>query len=59
MEALIPLLIQYAIQYGIPAVLALIETLKKKEMTWEEIQAAFAVAETPYGLTPEITDKKG
>lgn len=51
---LLPILIEYAITYGIPAVISLIETLKKPEMTWDEIQAAFKVAETEYGLTPEI-----
>lgn len=55
MEALLPLIIQYSIQYGIPAVVSLIDIIKKPSMTWDEIQAAFKVAETPYGLTPQIT----
>ena len=56
MEALLPLVIQYAIQYGIPAVVSLIDIIKKPTMTWDEIQAAFKVAETPYGLTPQIVN---
>lgn len=54
--ALIPLIIEYSLKYGIPAVTQLIQVISKPSMTWEEIQAAFAVAETPYGLTPQLTE---
>lgn len=55
--ALVALLIEYAVKYGIPAVLELINTIKQPTMTWDDIQAAFKMAETPYGLTPELVAK--
>lgn len=54
MQALLPLIIQYALQFGLPAAIQLIDVLKKDNMTWDEIQQAFKTAETPYGLTPQI-----
>lgn len=52
--AVIALLLQYGLQYGLPWVVQLIEIIKKPSLTWDEIQAFFATAKEPYGLTPQL-----
>jgi hypothetical protein len=54
MNALDPLILEYAIKYGIPATLEIIKVFKKENPTIEDWEAAFKVAETPYGLTPKV-----
>lgn len=54
MAALIPLILEYTLKYGVPAATALIEMFKKETITWDDWLAVFATAQTPYGLTPQI-----
>lgn len=54
MEALIPLILQYALQYGVPAAISIINAIKKPEATLDDLAAALQVAQTPYGLTPNM-----
>lgn len=53
-EVLLPLILQYGLQYGLPWAIQLIDIIKKPTVTWDEIQAFFATARTPYGLTPQL-----
>lgn len=53
-QVLLPLIIEFALQYGIPAAINLIDVIKKDTISWDDIQDAFSKAQTPYGLTPEI-----
>lgn len=54
--ALIALIAQYVLQYGLPAALKIIQTLMAKgPVTEAEWAAAFATAQTPYGLTAQVS----
>lgn len=52
--AVIPIILQYALQYGVPAVMEIIKLFQKDAITVADWEAAFAVAQTPYGLTPQL-----
>lgn len=54
--ALIALLAQAILQYGLPAVLQIINNMQKPNPTEADWTAAFALAQTPYGLTPRLGD---
>jgi hypothetical protein len=54
MNPIILPIIQFAITYGIPAAMELVKLFQKKEITVADWEAVFALAETPYGLTPQI-----
>lgn len=54
MNPLIPLVLEYALRYGIPAALEIVKLVQKKEITVADWEAAFAKAETPYGLKPDL-----
>ena len=60
MQALLPLLIEYAIKYGIPATLEIIRLLKVQDPTADQIAAVFAVAQTPFdqGLNPGVLQQE-
>lgn len=45
---LIVTIIQYAIKFGVPAVLDLIAVIKKPSLTLAELEAAFQKARTPF-----------
>lgn len=44
----IALIIQFSIQYGIPAALKIIDLFQKKDATIEDVKAAFALAHKSY-----------
>lgn len=46
--ATLNLLISFAVQYGIPAALKIIDLMKKKDATIEDVQAAFQAAHKSY-----------
>lgn len=52
----IALILQYALQYGLPAALEIIKLFQKSSVNLADWEAAFAVAQTPYGLTAQLTD---
>lgn len=58
MQALIPILLQYALQYGVPAVLDVIAVLKKSDATIADVEAMFAKVKNydQYGI-PEVVLK--
>ena len=53
--ALIALIAQAILQYGLPAVIQIINNMSKPNPTEADWAAAFALAQTPYGLTPRVT----
>lgn len=54
--ALLPLILEFTLKYGIPAATQLIEMFKKETITWDDWLAVFNTAATPYGLTPQIVN---
>lgn len=54
MNPAILVILQYAVQYGIPAALEIVKLFQKPNPTLADWEAAFAVAQTPYGLTPNL-----
>lgn len=55
MPPAILLIVQYALQFGIPAALEIVKLFQKTNPTLADWEAAFAVAQTPYGLTPHLS----